>query len=148
MATKARMVGTDEEYADFYRDNNAAPYKSLAELIKTECGPMKKGAHILDIGCGGAFTIDLLQDEFNEISLIEPNKYFRAKWFNRSWINDNKHILHLYPLGIEQAINNGDIMKPNIYDAIIMYHPIYHFEIESLQNTLNTITNSLKPNGV
>ena len=146
-AVQVRVVGTFKEYADFYQEDNAAPYKDLIEMVVRNCDILNDDAHILDIGCGGAFTIDLLQDKFKEVSLIEPNQYFRAKWFNKSWINDNKHVLHLYPLTIEEVIKKN-ILKPNSIDAIIIFHPIYHFELESLKETLNAITTSLKPTGV
>ena len=141
------VVGTFKEYADHYQDENATPYKDFVELVLRHCDKLNDNAHVLDIGCGGAFTIDLLKDRFKEISLIEPNQYFRAKWFNKSWINDNEHILHLYPLTIEQVIKKN-LLKPNSIDAIIIFHPIYHFVLESLEETLNAITTSLKPTGV
>eukprot|EP01083_Nonionella_stella_P241065 842113_1 len=149
MTSEPRVVGTFEEYADFYRGNNAATYNYIVNLIRSNCGSLSSNAHILDIGCGGAFTIDLLQNDFKSISLVEPNEYFRSKWLNkdRAWINDGKHILHLYPSTIEEVIQDGLIAKSSL-DAIIVYHPIYHFKLEILRQTIQSIVSYLKPDGV
>jgi len=142
-----RIVGTFEDYADFYRGNNAAPYQNMVQLIKDNVGTLPDNAHIMDIGSGGAFAVDLLVDQFEQISLIEPNPYLRKKWFNKSWINDNEHILHLYPLSIEETIKTHSI-QPNSIDAIIIYHSIYHFDLEILAETIKSILSYLKPDGI
>ncbi len=67
--------------------------------------------HILDIGYGTAFTIDIIHNHFNEISLVEPNIFFRKQWHSKSWFNDNKHTLHIHPITIQQLIKSNQIQK-------------------------------------
>eukprot|EP01084_Bolivina_argentea_P278368 475520_1 len=143
---KARIVGTFEEYADYYRIKNTNPYERFAQMVRKQCINLDN-SHILDIGCGGAVLMDLLATHFKEITLVEPNPYFRTRWFNKSWINDNKHVLHLHPLTIENTVKR-DLIKRNSIDAIIIFHSIYHFNLEILDNTIASCISYLKANGV
>ena len=140
----ARVVCTYKEFADFCI-KGPPDHSRTVEIIKNNFIKLDRNAHLLDIGSGAACAVDLLEKDFNEISLIEPNKYFRSEWC-KSWINDDKHTLHLYPFTIEHVVNEN-LIKENSVDTIIVYHPIYHFEIEILKQTINKIMSYLKPDG-
>eukprot|EP01083_Nonionella_stella_P005106 14847_1 len=141
-----RIVGNLQEYADFYGGVHIDTYKYAMDLLMQH---WKKGrnAHFLEIGAGAGYTVDLLHSYFTKLSLVEPNPYLREQWDEKSWFNDNKHVLCIYPNTIQELIQSKSIPRESI-DVIVLYHCVYHFEIETLQHTMNQILSWLKEDGV
>eukprot|EP01083_Nonionella_stella_P009076 26306_1 len=133
-------VGSVDTYTNLIGNTNTEAYEHAMEVLM-EKAETNDDPKVLDIGCNGSFTVDLLQHKFKDTSS------WNVKSMKSCSNQSDESTLHVYPDNLLELIESKTIAD-NSMDVIILYHVVYYLDTTQLKETLNAIVSWLKHEGV
>ena len=139
-----KKTGFSPEWDDCYRDNNNFPiwpWSDVVSLVYRYCKNIitLKSASVLELGCGAGANIPFFKSLGMNYYAIEGSSFI-VKQLQQSFPDIAAHI------------QNGDftIDQPfkRDFDLVIDRAAITHNNTVSIQNTIENISNFLKPDGL